>query len=189
MLSDYTDIDFYRLLTVIVISKQFIITAIFVILTVVIMTAYRKVLQRVELDFSMENMNLKASVTLLIPVFLLLTLLVYSYILLSSPITVSFEGGDISTASAGVPPPQSTAPFSIPDQNIRDLSLVISELTSQQNRQVGDQESRELLARLSRWRNSLVFSRFPEPEVSAVIRGESLPDEGRESAVNFLMGN
>lgn len=188
MLSNYTDVEFYRLLTVIVISKQFIITAIFVILTAIIMLSYRKVFQRIEVDFSMENVSLKASITLLIPVLLLATLLGYSYILLSSPITVSYDGGVIAAASAGVPHPQPTTPNSIPDNNIRDLSLTINELTRQQNQQVGDQDSRDLLSRLVRWRNSLVFSRFPESEVSAVIRNEALSDASRQSMINFLMG-
>lgn len=188
MLSNYTDAEFYRLLTIIVISKQFIITAIFVLITLGVMFAYRKALQRIDVELSHENMGFKASLTLLIPVLLLLTLLGFSYVILSSPITISHGSDSVVAASAATPPPQSSTSNFLPDQNIRDLSLAIAALTNNQNQQVGTPESREMLSRLVRWRNSLVFSRFPETEVASVIRGEPLADANRQAEINFLMG-
>lgn len=171
-----------------VVIKQFAISLVFFIFAAVVMYMYRRLFQKVSLAFSSGEISLKASLSFALPVFVLLLIVGYAYIILSSPIHATFGDDSIIGASANISPSQIHENQTIADEDIRDLSQIIDLVSVQFSNSPGSLDEQQLLRRLTEWRNSAVFSRYPDADVAAVLRGEFDGDQSEVDQINFLMG-
>jgi len=100
--------DFESWIILLRMAERILLTLFFVITAAVIMIVYRKKIQDVDLNLSNETGSLKTTTSFMMPVFILLTVILFTYVVLLNPISVSRTSSD-DTTDADAPPPVITA--------------------------------------------------------------------------------
>lgn len=80
--------DFNSFIIFIRMAERILLTVFFVITASVIMVAYRKKIQNVDMNLSSEAGSLKTTASLVMPVFILLTIILFSHVVLVNPISM-----------------------------------------------------------------------------------------------------
>lgn len=125
--------DFSSLLMLVRLSERVLLTVFFLVAASVIMLIYRHKIQDIDIDLSNQSGSLKTTASLAMPVFILLSLILYAFVVFSHPVSVN-SSSVLTTANGDVleQATQSTTAFlgygSGEDEQrdfIRDLDAVV----------------------------------------------------------------
>lgn len=73
-------------------AERVLLTLFFVVTATVIMVAYRKKIQNIDLNLATEAGSVKTTTSIVMPVFILLTIILFTYVVLMSPIRFESTG-------------------------------------------------------------------------------------------------
>lgn len=80
--------DFESFVIFIRIAERILLTLFFVVVATVIMIVYRKKIQNIDLNLANEAGSVKTTTSLIMPVFILLTIILFTYVVLMSPVSL-----------------------------------------------------------------------------------------------------
>lgn len=92
---NFSDSDAYALAVLVRLAERALLTTTILIVAIVIMIAFWKRVQRVQLELNRDDNVLKADVVFIMPVFLLLALILFAFVSFSSPIEASSIGTEV----------------------------------------------------------------------------------------------
>ena len=92
--------DFEGFITFVRMAERVFLTIFFLVVASIIMIIYRKKIQNIDLNVTNEAGSIKTTTSLIMPVFVLLTVILFSYVVLQSPIYL-YKSTDVDRVMLG----------------------------------------------------------------------------------------
>lgn len=105
-----------------------ILFLVIVSVTVAFMIMFRRALQNIAVRLKTEEVTFSTSLSLSMPIFLLLVLVGFSWVVYSSPVSVERPDGSSSAGAIGQPNQDSTSQSPVRDDDIEQIAVILKTL-------------------------------------------------------------